>query len=330
MALVCTFSRVGDPSVLELVEQTLPAPGPGEALIKISAVGLNFGDSAFRKGTYLLEPQFPARLGVEACGIVLRCGPGVSTCKEGDRVIVLPNFPIGQYGTCATEAILPARSLFPAPAQLSDVQCATIFVAFLTAYGALVDYAAIGKLDKVLITAATSTVGLAAIQVCAERGAHPIGLTRSQDKVSLMEHFGAAAAVVPDDRTKWRETIADLAGINAVKVIFDSVAGECVSELVPILKDEGKYIIYGGMSEQDSTFPRKVMIRRNITLREFQFMSSLDDRKYIDSVTEYIAHNVLSGKFDMPIDITFSLSDASSAYQYFERRSNIGKVVIEP
>ena len=312
------------------MQQPLPAPGHGEVLVRINAIGLNYGDSAFRRGAYLTQPKFPASLGVEACGTVVCIGPDVLGFKEGDRVIALPNFPVGQYGTCASEAILPARCLFPAPPELSDVQCASNFIAFLTAYGALIETASVQRSDRVLITAVSSTVGIAAVQVAMDAGAQPIGVTRSQQKMAEIANLGALPVAVSNEYATWRDDISAAIGNDPVKVIFDSVAGDCVANLMPLLADYGMHIVYGGMAERDSIFPRKEMIRRNLSLRGYQFMDALNRVDYMNEAMQYISPRISSGAFGIPISRSFPLTEITKAYEYMENGSRWGKVVVVP
>jgi NADPH:quinone reductase-like Zn-dependent oxidoreductase len=171
MPKIVRFHQVGDASVLKLEELPKPQPKEGEVLLKVEAIGLNRAEAMFRSGQYLDQPKFPALLGYEASGIVEAVGPGVTGLKPGDRVSSIPSFSMTKYGTYGEYAVLPAYALAPYPANLSPVVGTAIWMQYITAYGVV----AVGGLKKgqhLLITAAASSVGLAAIQTAKAVGAH--------------------------------------------------------------------------------------------------------------------------------------------------------------
>src|SRR5215467_10717423 len=167
MARVVRFHQVGGPEVLRVEEVEVPPPGKGEVQIKVKALGLNRAESMFRRGQYLEDPKLPARLGYEAAGDL---------------------------------ANAPAHAVTHHPTSLSWEEAAAVWMQYLTAYGALIDIGKLTKGDFVLIPAASSSVGLAAIQIANRVGAVPVALTRGKAKRQPLLDAGAARVIVTDEQ----------------------------------------------------------------------------------------------------------------------------------
>jgi NADPH:quinone reductase-like Zn-dependent oxidoreductase len=186
MPRIVRFHEVGDANVLKLEELPKPQPKEGEVLLRVEAIGLNRAEVMFRSGQYLYQPSFPSLLGYEAAGIVEAVGPRVTGLKPGDRVSSIPSFSLIEYGTYGEYAVLPAHALTPYPANLSPVEGASIWMQYLTAYG-VVEFGGLKEGQHLLITAAASSVGLAAIQIAKAVGAISIATTRNKAKASLCQ-----------------------------------------------------------------------------------------------------------------------------------------------
>ncbi len=231
MPRIVRFHRTGGPEVLQIDTLELPPPGPGEVRIAVKALGLNRAEAMFRAGQYLEEPKLPARLGYEAAGSVLTVGPGVTGFNVGDAVSTVPSFSLNQYGVYGDEVNVPARSLVKHPANLSWTQAAAVWMQYLTAYGALVDIAHVAAGDAVVIPAASSSVGIAAIQIVNLLGATPLALSRSSAKRQALLDLGAAHVIATGEQDLVAE-IKRLTGGRGARVVFDPVAGPTISQLV--------------------------------------------------------------------------------------------------
>src|SRR5262249_26127138 len=163
MARVVRFHRIGGPEVLQIDTLDVPAPAVGEVRIGVQALGLNRAESMFRSGQYLEDPKLPSKLGYEAAGTVEAIGAGVEGFKVGDAVSTIPAFPRGKYGVYGDVAFAPAAAVANHPSSLSWNEAAAIWMQYLTAHGALIDIAKLTQGDAVVIPAASSSVGLAAI-----------------------------------------------------------------------------------------------------------------------------------------------------------------------
>jgi len=157
------FAKAGGPDVLEFVETAVPVPDPAEVRIKVNAIGINRAEAMWRIDDYVEPVKFPASLGYEAVGIVDAVGEGVSDFAAGDEVNVIPSFSMNDYATYGEVIIVPAHAVVRHPKTLSYVEAASIWMMFVTAYGALIEDAKVTKGDFVIIPAASSSVGLAAI-----------------------------------------------------------------------------------------------------------------------------------------------------------------------
>jgi NADPH:quinone reductase-like Zn-dependent oxidoreductase len=186
MPKIVRFHEVGDASVLKLEELPKPQPGEGEVLLKVEAIGLNRAEVMFRSGKYIDTPSFPSLLGYEAAGVIELVGPGVTELKPGDRVSSIPAFSMAKYGTYGEYAVLPASALAPYPQNLSPVEGASIWMQYITAYG-VIEYGGLKKGQHFLVTAAASSVGLAAIQIAKLVGATSIATTRNKAKAKAWQ-----------------------------------------------------------------------------------------------------------------------------------------------
>src|SRR4029450_13396444 len=189
----------GGPEVLRIEDLDVGAPAAGEIRVRIQAIGLNRSEAAFRAGQYPVKPKFPTLMGYEACGVVEVPGEGVEDFKIGERVCVLPTYRLGEYGVYAETALVPARSVIPAPPGLSSIEAASIWMHYSTPLAILeVTPATVG--DYVIIRAASSSVGLAAIQLANWAGATPIAATRKSDKAEALKALGAKHVVATEEQ----------------------------------------------------------------------------------------------------------------------------------
>ena len=193
MSEVVRFSEFGGPEVLSVVDEPESAPGPGEVVVEVEAIGLNRAESMFRTGTYIEPTRLPAGLGYEAAGTVAALGEGVRRWSVGDPVSVVPAFSMNDYTVYAQRAVVPARALVPRP--VDAVTGAAVWMPFLVAYAGLLEPGVLRPADTVLITAASSSVGLAAIALANRIGAVPIATSRTHAKAGRLLEAGAAHVV---------------------------------------------------------------------------------------------------------------------------------------
>jgi NADPH:quinone reductase-like Zn-dependent oxidoreductase len=145
MSKIVRFHATGAAEVLRLEDLPDSQPGKGEVRLKVAAIGINRAEVMFRQGLYLESPELPSRLGYEAAGTVDAVGPGISGIQVGDRVSTIPSFSMTQYGVYGERAIVPAHAVARCPDTLSFIEGAAIWMPYMTAFGALIEY---GKLKK--------------------------------------------------------------------------------------------------------------------------------------------------------------------------------------
>ena len=326
MAQVVRIHKTGGPEVLELEDTEIGQPGPGEIRIRVEAIGLNRSEAIFRAGAYLVPPKLPSLIGYEAAGIVEACGDGVQGFKAGERVCVVPSYRLGEYGVYGEKAIVPARSVIPAPPQLSPVQAASIWMQYLTAF-AIIEVAKIGIGDYVLIPAASSSVGLAAIQLANWAGAVPIAATRYSAKAAALREQGAQHVIATAESDLVQEVMR-ITGGKGARVVFDPVGGPLVEKLANAMAEEGILFIYGSLSGQPTPYPHWPAALKGLSLRGWVASSIWNKAERFARARELIVRGLTEGHLKPVIAKTFALGEIVEAHRYLESNQQIGKIVV--
>jgi len=322
---IVRFHAFGGPEVLQLDEVELGPPGPGEVRIRVGAIGLNRVETDYRRGGFG-PVQFPARIGYEAAGTIEAVGADVTGFASGDRVAVLPGLSMEQYGTYGEQILYPANMLVNIPGGQSFAQAAAAWMQYLTAY-ALVALAGIGVGDHVVITAASSSVGLAAIQIANASGAIPIAVTRGAAKAAALKAHGAAH-VITSGTQDCTTAIQDITGGRGARIVFDAVVGPGLQGLVAATAPGGIVILYGTLGGGEIHLPAYMLMLPNITLRGFSANSLLADETQRAKVIGYISRGLASGALCPVIDRSFALADIAAAHRTLEANAQIGKIVV--
>ena len=182
--------RHGEPAeVLELVDVADPTPGPGQVLVRVRAVAVNFPDVLLARGEYQVRPPLPFSPGIELCGEVVGLGDGVTRVALGDRVVG------SRIGVLSELAVLDEREVFPAPAALDDAEAAALTIGYQTAWFGLHRRAALQPGETLLVHAAAGGVGSAAVQLGAAAGARVIGVVGSAAKAEVARKAGADVVI---------------------------------------------------------------------------------------------------------------------------------------
>jgi NADPH:quinone reductase-like Zn-dependent oxidoreductase len=327
MPKIVRFHRFGGPETLQFDEIPQQQPGAGEVRLRVQAVGLNRAESMFYHGQYLEQPKFPARLGYEAAGIVEAVGDGVDESWVGKPVATIPAFSMTRYGTLGEEAIVPVTVLGKYPASLTPAQAAAIWMQYLTAYGALVRIGGVKAGDFVSIPAASSSVGLAAIQVVRDAGATAIAVTRTAAKRAELLALGAQHVVVGETED-YVSRIKEITGGKGVRLTFDPVAGPGVEQLATASARGGIIIEYGLLSGQPTPFPLFQALSNGLTVRGYTLMEFTLDPSKLQTATAYVFDRLADGRFVPKITKAFPFAQTVEAYRYLESNQQMGKVVI--
>ncbi|MEV7085557.1 zinc-dependent alcohol dehydrogenase family protein [Streptomyces sp. NPDC093085] len=326
MARQVQFDRTGGPEVLSLREVEAGTPGAGEALIRVDAIGLNRAEVMYREGGYFYDPVFPSTLGYEAAGVLEAVGEGVGGLTVGESVGVVPAFLQSEYGTYGDHVLVPASAVVPLPAGTDPVKAAGVWMAYLTAYGALAESGQVRPGDHVLITAASSSVGLAAIQVAHHIGAVPIATTRGAGKKQALVDAGATHVVVTDEEDL-PVRVKEITGGEGVRLAFDPIAGPGVETIAQGIAPGGSLVVYGALDPRPTPLPNAHSFPALSTSTYTLFEITTDPERLRRGIA-FVRAGLSSGSFDPVIDRTFDLTEIVEAHHYMESNVQVGKIVV--
>jgi len=327
MARIVRFHETGGPEVLRIEELPLQEPGEGEVRLKVEAIGLNRAEVMFRRGQYLEEPELPSRIGYEAAGVIDAVGPGVTGLQVGDRVSTIPAFSVGKYGVYGESAVVPAYAAAIYPENLSPVEGAAIWMQYITAYGALVEYGELQAGDAVVITAASSSVGRAAIELCRDAGAVAIATTRTVFKREALLDGGASFVVVTDEEDL-AERVMEITDGRGANLCFDPVAGPFLAKLAEACAAGATIFEYGALYPEATPFPLFAALRKGLTVRGYTLFELVRRPETLERAKAYISVRLASGRFKPVIDRTFPLEEIAEAHRYMQSNQQNGKIVV--
>lgn len=322
------FNELGGAEVLGVGECDKPEPQAGQVLIKVASSGLNRADVLFHKGKYYKKPVFPSRTGKEAAGVVEAVGDGVSF-QVGDRVGVLASTLDESTQGCIAEYVCaPQEVVIRTPKSVSDEDAGGIWMQYFTAYGALNHVTHVGPGQYVVITAASSSVGIAAIQLCNLFGAVPIATTTSPHKVDRLKELGATH-VVDTKNENYVDRVMDITDKKGADVVFDAVAGAMVADHITVCKPMGWILIYGVLDTSPMNISAGILVGTNAAIRGYSIRALYQDTAATAEAVKTISEGLDSGKLDL-IDKRFPMADIQDAQRYMESNQQIGKIIINP
>lgn len=327
MSRIVRFTAAGGPEVLEFEDVVIPEAGPGEVRIQVKAIGINRAEAMFREDAYIESPNFPARLGYEAVGVIDSIGERVSGFEVGDVVNTIPAFSMNQYGMYGEVVLAPIHAVVRHPPSLTHAEAASIWMMFVTAYGALIDYARITRHDFVLIPAASSSVGLAAIQLTNLVGATPIALTRTSAKRQRLLDAGAKHVIATQEQDLVAEVLKITDGKGA-RVVFDPVGGSTFLRLMEVLSVEGIILLYGALSDEATSIPVLDFLAKRQTIRAHNIWTTSGDPARQKAAVDYILRGLASGQLKPVIDRVFRFDEIVEVHRYLEANGQFGKIVV--
>jgi NADPH:quinone reductase-like Zn-dependent oxidoreductase len=327
MPKVVRLHQLGGPEVLKFEEQPQRQPQAGEVRIRVKAVGLNRAEAMYFRGQYLEQPRLPSGLGYEAAGIVEEVGPGVEPSLIGRAISTVPGFSMNDYPVLGEEAVVPITHVGAYPENLTPTEAAAIWMQYLTAWGGLVNIAHVAKNDFVLISAASSSVGIAAIQIAKGEGAITIAVTRTSKKREELHELGADHVIATAEEDLVAR-VGKITGGKGVRVLFDPVAGPFVEQLAAAAAPHAILIEYGWLSLQPTPFPLVAALHKQLTVRGYTLHEVNADPALSRTAREYIFDRLADDRFKVKIAKTFPFADTVKAYEYLESNEQIGKVVI--
>ncbi len=330
MVKTIRFHETGGPEVLQYEDLPLGSPGEKEVAVRIEAIGLNRAETGFRRGKYVEQPNLPARIGYEAAGEILAVGSAVQALAVGDAVSIMPAFSMNNYGVYAEQAIVPAGAVIKRPAAMSALEGAALWMPYMTAWGALYDIAHIGEGDAVIITAASSSVGLAAIALCNRVGARAIAVTRGPGKRDALLAHGAEAVVISDEEDI-AQAVKALTDGKGARLAFDPVAGDGVLKLAEALGFNGQIIVYGNLSGRahETPFPYGQAMGKGLSVRAYLVFELFRDKVRRQQAIDGILSGFANGSIKPITDKVFDFEEMVAAHQYLEASTQFGKVMVK-
>lgn len=337
------FYELGSSEVLKTEMVPIAKPGRGEVQIKVEAIGLNRAENLYRAGYYLYQPShFPSPIGYEAVGVVEAVGEGVSEFTRGDRVSTIPAFKMSEYGVYGETAIVPVHAVTQYPTFLSPEEAASVWMQYITAYGALIHYGNLQRGQVALFTAATGGLGVAAIQIARQVGAISIATTRGQAKKPLLESLNPDHIIVTGEEDL-QTRVLEITQERGVDLVWDAVGGKDFPKLVDMTALGGQINIYGALdldSVAEIPMPWFQMISKGIAIRGYTLFEltynpeRFGREKPYDPVAypkakEFILEGLQSGVLKPVVAKVFPFNRIVEAHDYVEKNQELGKVVVK-
>jgi len=323
------FESLGGPEVLQIQERDKDTPGEGEVLIRVASAGLNRADVLFQIGRYYKKPVLPSRTGKEAAGVVEAVGPGVSL-QVGDRVAILPSvMHESQQGGFAEYVVAPENVVIKNPDSVPDELAGGIWMQYLTAWAGLNHTVKVQPGQHVVITAASSSVGIAAIQLVNMAGGIPIATTTSAGKVDRLAEQGATH-VIDVASENYVERVAEITGGQGVDVVFDAVAGAMMSDHIQVCRRGGWILVYGVLDTTPMDISAGVMIGKAVYIQGHSIRALYDDPPALQSAVEGVNRGLDERQLKLIIDRQFPLSETRAAMEYMLSNQQFGKIVVNP
>ena len=327
MAKIVRFHELGGPEVLKIEDVPSKQPSKDEVTLSVQTIGLNRAESMFMHGYYLEPAQLPAKLGFEASGIVSAVGPNVDDSWLNKPVSTIPAFSMNQYGVLGNEVIVPVHALAEYPVRLTPIEATSIWMQYLTAYGALIEIGRVKKGDFVVITAASSSTGLAAIEIVKAEGATSIATTRRAAKRGELVALGADHVIVTDEEDLVARVNEITNGAGA-QIIFDPIAGPLVDKLAEAAAPGATIFQYGWLSLVQTPFPLMSAMHKALTFRGYWLGEITFDAQRRAKAKAYVYERLQSGQLKPKIAKIFPFEDVVEAYRYMESTEQIGKIVL--
>lgn len=320
------FRKVGGPDVLQVETVEVGATAPHEVRLQVKAAGLNRIDTVFRMGLFE-PPVFPSQIGFEAAGIIESVGSAVTDFKPGDKVSVLPAFSNRDYGTYGELILVPAYALQHYPDSLSFEEAASIWTSFIAAYGMLVDSARLQAGQSVIINAASSSTGLAAIQITNLLGGISIALTTSAAKKEAIRKAGARHVIVTGEEDI-PSAVKGLTNGTGANVILDAVGGAQFEKLVAAAAERAKILAYGFLDGTLGLYPSFDVVMKMLSVTGYNMTDLMMDGTKSGAAIRFVQEGLASGKLKPVVAKSFLLEEVAESHRYLEANQQVGKIVL--
>ena len=315
--------ETGGPEVLVLAELPIPEPGPGQVLIRVEAIGMNFIEIYFRKGQY--KSTLPMVPGSEAAGTVEECGPGVNDFKPGDMVA-----STGVLGSYAEYALVPAAQLVKVPAKLTPEQAAAAMLQGMTAHYLAYSTHPLKAGETCLIHAGAGGVGLLLTQMAARLGARVITTVSTKEKAELSREAGAADTILYSEQDFVAE-VKRLTGGKGVDVVYDSVGKTTFEGSLNCLRPRGLLALFGGSSGAVPPFDLiQLSSKGSLFVTRPTLWHYVATREELEWRAGEVLGWVADGTLKLRMEHVYALTEAGRAQADMEARKTTGKILLEP
>ena len=324
MSHAIRIHATGGPEVLQWDEVTVGEPGPGQARVRHTAIGVNFIDTYHRSGLYPL--QLPSGLGNEAAGLVEAVGAGVDWVKPGDRVGSCTG-PLGAY---STERIVQADRLVRLPDDIDDRAAAAIMLKGLTVQYLLRQTYRLQGGETILFHAAAGGVGLIACQWARALGVTMIGTVGSDAKAQLAREHGCAHTIVYT-RENFVERVKEITGGKGVPVVYDGIGKDTFPASLDCLSPRGMLVSFGNASGPVPAFNLMLLAQKgSLYATRPTLVNYATDRASLNAMAGELFGMVQSGKIKPDVRQTFALRDAADAHRALQSRQTTGSTLLLP
>ena len=320
------ISRFGGPEVLDLREVPTPSPTRGDVRVRVRATAINRADLIQRAGFYPAPPDSPQDIpGLEFAGEIDAVGEGVTEWTPGDRVIGLCG-----GGAYAEAVVVPARTVARLPAGMSFSDGAAIPEAFITAWDAMVVQARLGAGERVLIHAAASGVGTAAIQIARAVGARVLGTSRSPAKLERLRPLGLDDAIAIDHDGRFAAAVVQATGGSGADVVLELVGGAHLIEDLACIAPRGRIMLVGLMAGASAELDLRAILSRRIQITGTMLRSRPLEEKIaaVQQLARHLMPLFERGTLRAIVDRVLPLAQAGEAHAYLASNESFGKVVL--
>ncbi len=323
MAKVVRFHRTGGPEVLQLEDLAVPDPGPGQARIRHTAIGVNFIDTYQRSGLYPMP--LPSGAGNEGAGVVEAVGQGVKNLKPGDRVAYT-----GQIGSYAEARLVPADRLVKIPKGIGEQQAASMMLKGMTVQYLIHRAYAVKRGDTVLWHAAAGGVGLIACQWLKAKGVTVIGTVSSDEKAALAKAHGCRHTIVYT-RENFAQRVKEITAGKGVPVVYDAVGKTTWDGSLDCLRPRGMMVSFGNASGAVPPVNLGVLSQKgSLYVTRPTLFTYTASRAELEATSKSLFSVVKSGKVKIETTARYKLADAQAAHRDLESRKTTGSVILIP
>lgn len=335
MSRVIRFHRFGPADVLQYETVTPVAPGVGEVLVRVQAIGVSWKDVLWRQNLAPEQAKLPAGIGDELAGIVEAVGPGVEDLRVGMAVASFPANTANRYPAYGERVVMPRTALTPYPDTLTPVQACVHYAPLLLAYFALVDLAGLKAGQRVLITEASNCFAPQTVQLAKALGAEVIASTQDAEARAFLKGLGADYVVMTEEQDLVL-AVDKYTDKRGVEVVLDACGGQQMSLLGDVAAPRGKLVLYGLNGGNETSFPACAAFKKHLQfyrhcLLDFTGHPELGIECNPQAVERALAHiNQLTrdGLLQPPIDRVFEFEQVVEAHRYMESGQKRGRVAL--